>query len=114
MNADLIPPPAAILDALGDGTRRAMLAQIAAGPVPVSAVARQLDITLTAVGQHLRVLERAQLATSRKTGRVRECAMDPQGLLQLESWARQARRDWESRLDRLASLMADIPPVQGS
>ena len=99
------PATAALFDALGDPTRRAMVALIAAGPVSVSALSRPLAITVTAVGQHLRVLEQAGLATSAKRGRTRFCRLRPEGLRELESWARQCRSEWEARLDRLGSVL---------
>jgi DNA-binding transcriptional ArsR family regulator len=96
---------AAAFDALGDPTRRAMLAMIGAGPVTVSALAQPLGITLTAVGQHLRVLEAAGLATSEKRGRTRYCRLRPEGMRTIEDWARQCRNEWEARLDRLGDVL---------
>jgi len=46
----MIPAPHAVLDALGDPTRRAMLALLAQGPVTVSALSEPLGVTVTAVG----------------------------------------------------------------
>src|SRR5690606_37605802 len=94
------PAPHAVLDALGDPTRRAMLAMLAGGPVTVSALSEPLGVTLTAVGQHLRLLENAGLASSEKRGRARWCSLRPDGLRELERWARQCRAEWEARLDR--------------
>ena len=102
------PGTAALFDALGDPTRRAMLALLAEGPVSVSALSRPLEITVTAVGQHLQVLERAGLATSEKRGRTRFCRLRPDGLRELEDWARQFRGAWEARLDRLGSVLDDL------
>jgi DNA-binding transcriptional ArsR family regulator len=102
------PGTAALFDALGDPTRRAMVALIAQGPTTVSALAAPLDITLTAVGQHLRVLEGAGLAVSEKRGRARFCRLRPEGMLAIEDWARQLRNDWEARLGRLGDLLDEM------
>jgi hypothetical protein len=45
-----------VFHALGDPTRRAILEKLSEGPLSVSRLATPLDITLTAVVQHLRVL----------------------------------------------------------
>jgi DNA-binding transcriptional ArsR family regulator len=100
--------PHAVLDALGDSTRRAMLALLAQGPVTVSALSAPLGVTVTAVGQHLRLLEQAGLAASEKRGRTRYCRLRPDGLRELERWARECRAEWEARLDRLASLLDEL------
>ncbi|MBW8866375.1 MAG: winged helix-turn-helix transcriptional regulator, partial [Acidobacteria bacterium] len=46
------------LDALGDATRRAIVARLADGPLPVGELARAFPISRPAVSQHLRVLKR--------------------------------------------------------
>ena len=102
------PATAALFDALGDPTRRAMVALMAQGPVTVSALADPLGVTVTAVGQHLRVLEHAGLAASEKRGRVRHCRLRPEGLDALEAWARQVRNDWNARLDRLGAMLDEL------
>ncbi len=100
--------PHALLDALGDPTRRAMVALLAAGPVTVSALSEPLGVTVTAVGQHLRLLEQAGLATSEKRGRTRTCSLRPEGLRELERWARECRAEWEARLDRLGTVLDEM------
>ena len=52
---------AAVLDALGDKTRRCILERVADGPVAVGVLADQLPISRPAVSQHLRVLKDAAL-----------------------------------------------------
>ena len=99
------PATHALFDALGDPTRRAMVALLAQGPVTVSALADPLRITRTAVGQHLRVLEGAGLASSQKRGRTRYCRLRPEGMRAIEDWARHCRNEWEARLDRLGSVL---------
>ena len=96
---------AALFDALGDPTRRAIVSRVAHGPVSVSALAAPLGITVTAVGQHLRVLERAGLLRSMKQGRVRSCALEPQGLRAIETWAQACRNLWDARLDHIGAVL---------
>jgi DNA-binding transcriptional ArsR family regulator len=104
----VIPAPHAVLDALGDPTRRAMLVLLARGPVTVSALSEPLGVTVTAVGQHLRLLEHAGLAASEKRGRARYCSLRVDGLRELERWAQQCRVDWEARFDRLGAVLDDL------
>ena len=59
----------AVLDALGDPTRRRVLQLVRdTGPAPVGAIAAELPVSRPAVSQHLRVLEGAGLVTSEKRG----------------------------------------------
>lgn len=94
-----------LFHALGDPTRRAILDRLCEGPLSVSALAAPLGITLTAVMQHLQILEEGGLAHTEKLGRVRTCRIEPAGFDALEKWIRDHRTVWERRLDRLGALL---------
>ena len=96
-----------LFHALGDPTRRAMLDRLAEGPLSVSNLAGPLGVTLTAVMQHLQILEGCRLAHTEKLGRVRTCRIDSAGLDALEAWVRDHRTQLERQLDRLADLLAE-------
>ncbi len=78
-----------------------MLEALDAGPLTVSELAAPFDITLTAVTQHVRALERAGLVRSTKNGRQRTCTVDHDTLSRAESWLHDRRQRWEHRLDAL-------------
>jgi len=96
-----------VFHALGDPTRRAILDKLCEGPLSVSRLAAPLDITLTAVVQHLQVLEESGLVHTEKVGRVRTCRIDTAGFSALEQWIGDHRSMWERRLDRLGDLLAE-------
>lgn len=103
-----------VFHALGDRTRRAMLDRLVQGPVSVSQLAGPLGITLTAVGQHLEILEECGLAVTEKVGRVRTCRIASAGLDALEKWVQEHRTEWERRMDRLEELLEDEEQSTGS
>jgi DNA-binding transcriptional ArsR family regulator len=96
-----------IFHALGDPTRRAMVELLSQGPQSVSHLAAPLDITLTAVVQHLQVLEESGLVHTEKAGRVRTCRIEPAGFAILQQWISDRRTTWERRLDRLGDILAE-------
>jgi DNA-binding transcriptional ArsR family regulator len=96
-----------VFHALGDPTRRAILDKLSMGPLSVSGLATPLDITLTAVVQHLQVLEESGLVRTEKVGRVRNCQIETAGFSVLERWISEHRSMWERRLDRLGDLLAE-------
>lgn len=96
-----------LFHALGDPTRRAMLDRLSQGPLSVSRLAAPLDITLTAVAQHLKVLEQCRLVRTQKVGRVRTCAIDEAGFALLEQWSARHRSTWSRRLDQLDDLLSE-------
>lgn len=96
-----------VFHALGDPTRRTMVDRLSRGPLSVSKLAEPLNITLTAVVQHLQVLEESGLVHTEKFGRVRTCRLDPAGFDALEQWVREHRSLWERRLDKLGELLEE-------
>jgi DNA-binding transcriptional ArsR family regulator len=96
-----------VFHALGDPTRRAILDKLGKGPCSVSRLATPLAITLTAVVQHLQVLEASGLVRTEKVGRVRTCRIETAGFSALEQWIGDHRSMWERRLDRLGVLLAE-------
>ncbi len=100
-----------VFDALGDPTRRALVARLSNGPMTVSDLGRPFDITLAAVVQHVQVLERSQLVRTRKVGRVRTCWITPAGLDVASEWLAERRALWKRRLDRLGDFLAAQEPL---
>lgn len=96
-----------VLGALGDPTRRAMIAGLARGPATVSSLASVLGVTRTAVGQHIAILESCGLVETEKHGRVRTCRFNPDGLRPLQSWIDFHRTTWEASLDRLGAILLE-------
>ena len=92
--------------ALADPTRRVMVERLARGPASVSELAAPLDMTLSAVVQHLAVLEASGLVRSHKIGRVRTCRIEPIALQGAERWIAERRASWERRLDKLGEFLA--------
>lgn len=100
----------AVFHALADGARREMVGRLSRGPATVSALAEPLPMSLSAVVQHLAVLEASGLVKSEKVGRVRTCSLDTSVLSQAEVWINQRRTFWEQGLDRLGAYLAETKP----
>lgn len=104
MTSTSLPSADDVLSALGDPTRRRMVEVLGRGPLSVTRLAEPFDMSLTAIGQHLRVLEECGLVATEKVGRVRTCRLRSEALDALVAWAAQQRSDWDRRLDRLVNL----------
>jgi DNA-binding transcriptional ArsR family regulator len=96
-----------VFTALGDGTRRAIVRLVAQGPQSVSALAEALDVTLTAVTQHLGLLQTCGLLRTHKAGRTRICELDRQGLDIVARWVAYNRDMWEQRFDALGAILKE-------
>ena len=77
---------AAVLDALGDPTRRDLLEVLREGPRAVVDIAAAMPISRPAVSQHLRVLKEAGLVTERSEGARRVYRIHTEGLASLRAY----------------------------
>jgi DNA-binding transcriptional ArsR family regulator len=68
------------LTALGDHTRRAIVACLAERPRAVGELADELPVSRPAVSQHLKVLKDAGLVTERAAGTRRIYRLNPAGI----------------------------------
>ena len=72
-------------------------------------------MSLSAVVQHLQLLQASGLIASEKIGRVRTCRIEPKALKTVEQWITERRTVWERRFDRLGQYLATSPksPTRG-
>jgi DNA-binding transcriptional ArsR family regulator len=77
------------LDALGDATRRGILARLIAGPLAVGELARDFPVSRPAISQHLRVLKQANLVVDRASGNRRLYQLHPAGFESLREYFEQ-------------------------
>jgi DNA-binding transcriptional ArsR family regulator len=96
-----------VFHALGDPTRRKILERVSVGPISVSRLAEPMGVSLAAVVQHLQVLEESGLVKTEKSGRVRTCAIDAQGLDVAAAWMEARRNAWARGLDKLGDLLGE-------
>ena len=91
-------------DALGDPTRRAIVACLAERPRAVGELADKLPISRPAVSQHLKVLKQAGLVTDRAAGTRRVYRLNPAGMAalrdQLETFWRRALDNFQEVADQ--------------
>ena len=93
-----------VFDALGDPTRRQIIARLRPGPTPVGKLADQLTIGRPAVSKHLRVLEGAGLVEHRSVGTRNLYALAPGGLAALQQWLVQT---WDTTLVAFADRVSE-------
>ena len=98
----------AILAALADPTRRAILARLEQGEATVLELAEPFDLKLPTVSKHLKVLQRAGLVSQGRRAQYRPCRLEPDALRDVATWIERYRHLWEERHDRLAEYLRDV------
>ena len=99
------------LDALGDATRRAILARLIDGPLAVSELARHFPVSRPAISQHLRILKDANLVLGRAAGNRRLYQLHPEGFETLREYFEQF---WGQALQAFRRKVEEVPEtIQG-
>lgn len=92
------------LGALGDPTRRAIIACLAERPRAVGELAEELPVSRPAVSQHLKVLKGAGLVTERAAGTRRIYRLNPAGVAalrdQLETFWNRALAGYQDLVEQ--------------
>ena len=101
MPTDLQDPLTATFAAMADPTRRAMLARLATGEATVGQLAEPFAVSLPAISQHLKVLERAGLVVRTREAQWRPSRLQVDPLDEAVDWLLARRRTWDARMDRL-------------
>jgi DNA-binding transcriptional ArsR family regulator len=91
--------------ALADPTRREILSRLGRGPASISELARPSGMSLTGLKKHVQILEEANLVTTQKIGRTRQCRLGPEQLEDAVSWIEMYRRHWERRVDGIEAYL---------
>jgi len=100
--------------ALSDPTRREILARLATGDRTISELAGRFDMSLPAVSKHVRVLQRAGLASVARHGRVRRATLTADPMRGALDWIATYRQFWESELEQLAAYLENTTSAEPS
>ena len=96
-----------VFQALADPTRLAVVHRLGRGSASTTELAQPFDMALPSFMQHLDVLEKSGLITSKKAGRVRTWTIEPRQLDTVETWLAEQRALWEDRTDRLVAFVEE-------
>lgn len=105
--------------ALSDSKRRKILDRLGRGPASISELAAPLAMSLTGLKKHVRILEDANLVSTEKIGRTRQCRLGPQDtdgparlglgpLAEVDDWLQSFQRLWNERYDRLDEYLREL------
>jgi DNA-binding transcriptional ArsR family regulator len=90
-----------IFGALGDPTRRAILARLSLREARVTEIAEDFPISLNSVSKHIRTLERAGLVRRAIVGRDHLLSLNAAPLAEAQAWIEHYRSFWEDSLAKL-------------
>ena len=97
-----------VFSALADPTRRAILWRLREGDASVMTLAEPFEMSLPAVSQHLKVLERAGLISRGREAQWRPARLDASPIKEVAQWAYGFREYWQETFERLDDLLDEL------
>ncbi len=96
-----------VFQALATATRRDILRRTIEREQSISSLAREYEMSFTAVQKHVAVLEEAQLIIKRAEGRERLVRANPEMIARARALLARYEDLWRARIDRLDALLAE-------
>lgn len=93
--------------ALGDPSRRAIVALLAGRAHTVNELLEHFHFSQPALSKHLRVLRESGLVVVHSEGRFRRYSLSGRVLGEMTAWLLTYRRFWHKRLDALGDVLAE-------
>jgi DNA-binding transcriptional ArsR family regulator len=94
--------------ALANPVRRAILARLALGEVPVNELSAPFGMSQPAISRHLKVLEEAGLVAAGNDAQRRPRRLEAAPLAQASQWLEEYRSFWETSFARLDTLLGEL------
>jgi len=94
--------------ALSDPTRRDILEMLAnAGELSASDIYERFPVSPPAISQHLKVLREANLVLVEKKAQYRLYRINPEAMLELETWVQKLTKIWDERYAALDQVLLE-------
>jgi len=96
-----------VFSALAHPVRRQVIALLLDNERTAGAIAKEFEISRSAVSEHLGILRHADLVRETKSGRERVYSLNAEPLAELRTWLEPFESYWKDRLSRLAQQLED-------
>jgi DNA-binding transcriptional ArsR family regulator len=96
-----------IFHSLSDPIRRDILRRVMECELSVGELVDKYQVSFAAISKHIKVLEKANLVRNRKEGKKYMVTLRPETLEEVDTYLEQYRLMWESRYDKLDSLLKE-------
>jgi DNA-binding transcriptional ArsR family regulator len=104
---------APVFAALGDGTRLRLVSRLCAdGPLSITRLSEDAQVTRQAITKHLHALAAAGLVRATRRGRERIWELEPRRLDEARRYLDQISAQWDAALDRLKAFVEEAQSGQ--
>jgi DNA-binding transcriptional ArsR family regulator len=101
-----------VFAALGDPTRRDLVARLTAGDATVGQLAAPYEVSVQAISKHLKVLEQAGLVSRGAAGHRSPVHLEAEVFDLMTKWIERYRQQAEARYRRLDAVLTELADLE--
>lgn len=95
-----------VFQAIADPTRRIIISRLSQGPLNITQIGEDLNMSKQAIAKHIKILRECGMIVMNQKGREQVCEAQLAQLDEVTDWVMQSRKLWNQRFEKLDRFLA--------
>jgi DNA-binding transcriptional ArsR family regulator len=95
-----------IFQAIADPTRRMIIHKLSQGPLNITQIGKNFDISKQAIAKHIKILNECGVISMSQKGREQVCEAQLGQLDEITDWITESHKLWNQRFEKLDKFLA--------
>lgn len=95
-----------VFQAIADPTRRIIISKLSQGPLNITQIGEDLNMSKQAIAKHIKILRECGMVAMNQKGREQVCEAQLDQLDEVTDWVMQSRKLWNQRFEKLDKFLA--------
>lgn len=96
-----------VFQAIADPTRRMIIAKLSQGPLNITQIGEDFDMSKQAIAKHIRILNECGIISMSQKGREQVCEAQLNQLDEVIDWITASRKLWNQRFEKLDKFLKE-------
>lgn len=101
-----------VFQAIADPTRRMIINKLARGPLNITQIGEDFDMSKQAIAKHIKILNECGIISMSQKGREQICEAQLGSLDEVTNWVAESRKLWNQRFEKLDKFLNEIKKQQ--
>lgn len=95
-----------VFQAIADPTRRIIISKLSQGPLNITQIGEDLEMSKQAIAKHIKILKECGMIVMNQKGREQVCEAQLAQLDEVTDWVAQSRKLWNQRFEKLDQFLS--------
>ncbi len=97
-----------VFQAIADPTRRMIINKLAQGPLNITQIGEDFDMSKQAIAKHIKILYESGIISMSQKGREQICEAQLASLNEVTNWVTESRKLWNQRFEKLDEFLKEL------